>query len=64
MSPENSRIPVTVSVVEGPTTAREGTDFVIPPNQTLDLSSTQANNRIEVQYKGDDYKEDQRRGLL
>ena len=64
VSPENSRIPVTVSVVEGPTTAREGTDFVIPPNQTLDLSSTQANNRIEVQYKGDDYKEDAKRVIV
>ena len=54
---ENSSIPVSVSVVEGPTTAREGTDFVIPPNQTLDLSSAGTVNQITLQVKGDSFDE-------
>ena len=56
-NPENTSIPVSVSVVEGPTTAREGTDFVIPPNQTLDLSSAGIVNQITIQVKGDSFDE-------
>ena len=61
---ENSRIPVIVSVVEGPTEAREGVDFDIPPNQFLDLSSTSASNTIEIQVKGDNVKESAERVIV
>ena len=58
VSSENSSIPVTVSVVEGPTVAIEGIDFIIPQNQSLDMSSTSAVNQIEVQIKGDNFNDD------
>ena len=61
---ENSSIPVSVSVVEGPTTAREGTDFVIPPNQTLDLSSAGTVNQITLQVKGDSFDEELERVIV
>ena len=59
-----TNVPVTVSVIEGPTDAILGTDFIIPPNQTLDFSTANATNRVEIQYKGDTINEERERILV
>ena len=52
-----NNVPVSVSVIEGPTEARLGTDFSIPSGQTLDFTNTTATNRVELKFLGDTYFE-------
>ena len=64
VSADYSAVPVTVSVIEGPTDAVLGEDFTIPANQTLDFSTPNAENQIVIEYLGDNVNEDTVENIL
>ena len=64
VSGDYSAVPVTISVIEGPTDAVLGEDFTIPANQTLDFSTPNAENQILIEYLGDTVNEDTTENIL
>ena len=63
-APGFTKVPVNITVLEGPSRAILGEDFTIPANQTLDFSTVGATNSIEVTVSGDAINEETEERIL